>query len=99
MRILYSFFLYLIIPFIPFYLKRRGRKNPDYNKHWNERFGFSLIRQSTKPIIWIHAVSVGETRATTKLIALLTEKYYSINIGLIFAPSIFERWFVKRKLD
>jgi hypothetical protein len=30
---------------------------------------------------------------------LLTEKYYSINIGLTFAPSIFERWFVKRKLD
>ncbi len=30
---------------------------------------------------------------------LLSEKYYSINIGLTFAPSIFERWFVKRKLD
>jgi hypothetical protein len=27
------------------------------------------------------------------------EKYIGINLGIILAPSIFERWFVKRKLD
>lgn len=29
----------------------------------------------------------------------LNEKYLGINIGIIFAPASFERWFVKRKLD
>jgi hypothetical protein len=29
----------------------------------------------------------------------LTENHYGINLGIIFAPASFERWFVKRKLD
>lgn len=30
---------------------------------------------------------------------LLSEKYIGFNLGFSFAPAIFERWFVKRKLD
>jgi len=29
----------------------------------------------------------------------LSEEYYGINVGVIFAPANFERWFIKRKLD
>lgn len=29
----------------------------------------------------------------------LQEKYYGINLGIIFAPASFERWFIKRKYD
>jgi 3-deoxy-D-manno-octulosonic-acid transferase len=75
MRYIYSLILYLLTPFIILYLKKRGRKNPDYNYNWNERFGFNLKNNTDKPILWIHAVSVGETRAIAKLIQLIEESY------------------------
>jgi 3-deoxy-D-manno-octulosonic-acid transferase len=44
----------------------RGRKDPGYRQAIAERFGFS---QGIRPgAIWIHAVSVGETRAAQPLI-------------------------------
>jgi 3-deoxy-D-manno-octulosonic-acid transferase len=44
----------------------RGRKDPGYRQAIAERFGFS---QDIRPgAIWIHAVSVGETRAAQPLI-------------------------------
>jgi len=75
MRIIYSFLLYLLTPAILLYLKRRGKKNPEYLLHWQERFAFKLTNPCLKPIIWIHAVSVGETRAINKLIYLLQQNY------------------------
>src|SRR3990167_9130549 len=75
MRYLYSCLLYLIAPFIPVYLYKRAKKNPDYSLHWNERFGFNLKNNSKKPIVWLHAVSVGETRAISKIVELLTKNY------------------------
>lgn len=75
MRYLYSLIWYLLTPFILIYLKYRGRKNPKYNLHWHERFGIHLKNSITKPIIWIHTVSVGETRAISKLVAILTNEY------------------------
>lgn len=63
------------MPLIPLYLKKRGRKNCDYNYNWHERFGVNLKNIIDKPIIWIHAVSVGEVRAASRLIGLIEEKY------------------------
>lgn len=74
MIFIYSFFLYLVAPLLPLYLKYRGKKNPDYLLNWNERFGINLKSSSNK-IIWIHAVSVGETRATIKLIKMLSNNF------------------------
>lgn len=71
MRIIYSFSLYFIAPLLPLYLKKRGKKNTDYLKNWHERFGFNLVNLTTKPIIWLHSVSVGETRAMQKLVELI----------------------------
>ncbi|MCC2626145.1 MAG: 3-deoxy-D-manno-octulosonic acid transferase [Burkholderiales bacterium] len=68
------------MPVLPLYLIKRGRKNPEYNYNWNERFGFGLKNTAKKPIIWIHAVSVGEIRAAAKLIALIEEKYPTYQI-------------------
>lgn len=75
MRKLYSFLTYFIAPLLPLYLKKRGKKNPDYLKNWHERFGFSLKNPTSKPIIWFHSVSVGETRAMQKLVELVTDSY------------------------
>lgn len=75
MRYIYSILLYLIAPFAMLYLKKRGLKNPNYNYNWHERFGLCLNNNGIKPIIWIHSVSVGETRATAGLVYLLEQQY------------------------
>ncbi len=80
MRYFYSLILYLITPLILFYFKKLSRKNPDYNLFLNERFSFNLINNSLKPIIWIHAASVGETRALSKLVELIEVNYPNYQI-------------------
>ncbi|MDD3265574.1 MAG: 3-deoxy-D-manno-octulosonic acid transferase [Burkholderiales bacterium] len=71
MRKFYSLLTYVIAPLIPLYLKKRGKKNSAYLENWHERFGCKLHNPSTKPIIWLHSVSVGETRAMQKLVELI----------------------------
>ncbi len=50
----------------------RAIRRPAYRAHWKERFGLSKSHpiQNKKPV-WIHAVSVGETRAAQPLIQSL----------------------------
>lgn len=71
---LYTLLLYLALPFVPLKLLWRGIKQPEYLQHWAERFGFYHL-QSSKPIIWIHCVSVGETRAAAPLVKMLMAQY------------------------
>jgi 3-deoxy-D-manno-octulosonic-acid transferase len=66
--------LWLLLPFIFLKLLRRSRRQPEYLQHLGERFGFYLAN-SAKPVIWLHAVSVGETRATVSLVAKLRASY------------------------
>ncbi|MDO9282759.1 MAG: lipid IV(A) 3-deoxy-D-manno-octulosonic acid transferase [Methylotenera sp.] len=73
-RRLYTFLLYLLLPFTPLKLLWRAKKQPDYLQHWRERYGFYTLKL-TKPVIWLHCVSVGETRAAEPLIKLLLHKY------------------------
>jgi len=66
-RLAYSLLLYLITPLIWLRLGWRGRKQPEYLRHLGERYG--LYRQTApSKLIWVHAVSVGETRAAQPLI-------------------------------
>jgi 3-deoxy-D-manno-octulosonic-acid transferase len=74
MRFLYTFMLWLLLPYVFFRLLWRARKQPDYLHHIGERFGFYSL-QSDKPVIWLHAVSVGETRATQSLVARLRASF------------------------
>jgi 3-deoxy-D-manno-octulosonic-acid transferase len=73
-RFFYSFLLYLALPFVPLKLLWRGIKQPAYRQYWSERFGFYNTPVS-KPIIWLHCVSVGETRAAEPLIKALQLQY------------------------
>ena len=57
-------------PLIRRYLRKRGRMAPAYLQHWGERFGEPLAHAQTG-VIWVHAVSVGETRAAVPLVAAL----------------------------
>jgi len=70
-RALYSTLLVLAAPGIAFYLWLRARRQPEYRQHWCERFGLAFPPASPGPLIWIHAVSVGETRAAEPLIAAM----------------------------
>ena len=80
-RFVYSVLLYLILPFVPLKLLWRGVKQPEYRQHWGERFGFYAAKV-TKPVIWLHCVSVGETRAAEPLIKALQLQYPSHQILL-----------------
>ncbi len=70
----YTFMLWLLLPYVFLRLIWRARKQPEYLQHIGERFGFYPIR-SNKPVIWLHAVSVGETRATQSLVNRLRSSY------------------------
>ena len=73
-RLVYTVLLWLMLPYIFFHLLWRARKQPEYLKHIPERFGFYAIH-STKPVIWLHTVSVGETRAAVTLVKRLRDNY------------------------
>ncbi len=73
-RLLYSLTLWLLLPYVFFHLFWRARRQPEYLKHLGERFGFYTV-QSDKPVIWLHTVSVGETRAAASLVQRLREGY------------------------
>jgi 3-deoxy-D-manno-octulosonic-acid transferase len=69
-RLLYTLLLTLAIPLILLRLVWRARKQPAYLRNIGERFGF-YSRAPTRPLIWLHAVSVGETRAAEPLVNAL----------------------------
>jgi 3-deoxy-D-manno-octulosonic-acid transferase len=74
LRTLYNLALHLALPLVPLRLWWRGRKEPGYRQHVGERFGRYGARPA-KPVIWIHAVSLGETRAAQPLIKALRTRF------------------------
>ncbi|MFW5439577.1 MAG: lipid IV(A) 3-deoxy-D-manno-octulosonic acid transferase [Methylophilaceae bacterium] len=73
-RFLYTFLLFLALPFVPFKLYWRGLKQPEYWQHWGERFG-RYTQSPSAPVIWLHCVSVGETHAAAPLVKTLKHTY------------------------
>lgn len=73
-RLGYTVLLYLLLPRVIGHLLWRARKQPAYLKGIPERFGF-YSGAPDRPVIWVHAVSVGETRAAQPLIAALEARY------------------------
>ncbi len=65
-RALYQLLLWLTLPLIPLRLLVRGFKERGYWRHIPERFGW-MDALPENPV-WIHAVSVGEARATAPLV-------------------------------
>lgn len=73
-RFLYSLLFYLVQPLIWCRLAWRARRQPDYLRHLGERYGFHA-GQAPERVLWLHAVSVGETRAAEPLIKALLAEY------------------------
>jgi 3-deoxy-D-manno-octulosonic-acid transferase len=77
-RVLYSALWWLALPLILLRLWRRGSKEPGYRRHIGERLGFYRQFSDTAVLpglLWVHAVSVGETRAAQPLIEALLKAY------------------------
>lgn len=70
---LYQFIWYLALPLALGRLLWKGRLQQGYRKHINERLGLSWSISGVTPRIWVHAVSVGETRAAEPLIDALVQ--------------------------
>lgn len=73
-RFAYTVLIWLLLPYVFFHLWWRSRKQPEYLQHIGERFGRYKMG-CDKPVIWIHTVSVGETRATVTLVQSLRANY------------------------
>lgn len=80
-RLAYNLLLWLLLPQALLHLLWRSRRQPAYLEHVAERFGRYAITVE-RPLIWVHAVSVGETRAAEPLIAALKQKYPAHHILL-----------------
>jgi 3-deoxy-D-manno-octulosonic-acid transferase len=74
LRLAYNLLWHLALPLLPLRLWWRGRKEPGYREAIGERFGRYGARPAG-PVIWIHAVSLGETRAAQPLVRALRERY------------------------
>lgn len=80
---LYDIIVHCLLPFTLFKLIYRGLKNPGYLNHWNERFAIYAQKDkkiwATRTTIWLHCVSVGETKSIYLLLNHLINKYPKIN--------------------
>jgi 3-deoxy-D-manno-octulosonic-acid transferase len=75
LRLVYNLLWLLILPAALLRLVWRARKEPGYVRHVGERLGRYGGLPATGPWLWVHAVSVGETRAAQPLIAALLARY------------------------
>lgn len=69
-RLSYTLLWVLALPFVLLRLSWRARLQPGYLHHVGERLGRYRVRTPAR-VIWIHAVSVGETRAAEPLVRAL----------------------------
>ena len=83
-RGLYSLLMWLGQPMLRRKLKRRGKLEPGYQQHVEERFGryAPQLGQPDEGYLWVHAVSLGETRAAALLIGRLRERLPGLRLLL-----------------
>jgi 3-deoxy-D-manno-octulosonic-acid transferase len=68
-RFVYTVLLAVVAPIFLYGLFKTKQGKPSVGKRWREHFGFTpRLAATKKPVVWFHAVSVGETLAVTPLI-------------------------------
>ncbi len=93
----YSLLVWLLQPLLRWKLQRRGRREPGYRVAVEERFGryetatdpmIAADRNAspgstiTRPLVWMHAVSLGETRACAVLLEALRKQWPDMRLLL-----------------
>ena len=74
-RFFYTLAVVLALPLAALYLLWRSRRQPAYREHWAERYTGAVRARPPGPLIWLHAVSLGETRAAQPLVDALAQAY------------------------
>jgi len=80
-RLLYTLLWILALPVVLLRLAWRSRRQPEYLRHVGERFGHYRVHTGG-PAFWVHAVSVGETRAAEPLVRALLARWPERDIVL-----------------
>lgn len=83
----------------PLWLARlwwRGRREPLYRARWPERLAFYGAGREASGRVWIHAVSLGETRAAAPLVEELRAQYPGLR--LLLTHSTATGWAAGRSL-
>lgn len=71
------------LPLASLYLMMRSRKQPAYKQFWSERFAWGdFPLRTSRPRVWIHAVSLGETNAARPLIEQILKRWSEVDILL-----------------
>jgi 3-deoxy-D-manno-octulosonic-acid transferase len=82
-HLLYSGLMVLLQPALRWKLRRRARSEPAYAQHVEQRFGhYGSAALQSGPVLWVHSVSLGETRAIGALIALLRTQWPGMRLLL-----------------
>jgi len=82
-HLLYSGLMVLLQPALRWKLRRRARSEPAYAQHVEQRFGhYGAAALQAGPVLWVHSVSLGETRAIGALIALLRTQWPGMRLLL-----------------
>ena len=79
LRVVYSFLFYLVLPAVLARLLWRSIKEPTYRHNLLQRFGFvEFGKEISSPLIWVHAVSAGETIAAVPLVRKLLKRDFTV---------------------
>src|SRR5882724_11349991 len=81
-RALYTLLWWIALPFLPVRLWWRGRREPGYRFLIGERFGRFAAATAPSDVLWIHSVSLGETRAAAPLVLRIQRERPSATILL-----------------
>lgn len=83
-RRLYTLLFYSALPLVVGRLYVRGHRLPAYRERWLERLGFygTDMPVASSPVIWLHAVSVGEVEAAVPLVRAIMQRWPSYRIML-----------------
>lgn len=85
-RHVYSVIMWALQPVLRRKLSRRGLQEPGYLKAIDERFGYYSVQAenstNTHALVWVHAVSLGESRAAGVLLNALRMQVPGVRILL-----------------
>ncbi|HJV25094.1 MAG TPA: lipid IV(A) 3-deoxy-D-manno-octulosonic acid transferase [Aromatoleum sp.] len=80
-RLAYSLLWLIALPFVVARLMWRARRQPEYLQNVGERFGRYPVTAPAQ-LIWVHAVSVGETRAAEPLVRAILDRWPECSVLL-----------------
>ncbi len=78
LQFIYSQLIRLILPFILLRLWWNGRRAPELRRNWYQRLG--IVPAMSGTVVWVHAVSVGETIAAAPMVRRLLARNPGITI-------------------